>query len=112
MIVLHGLQHKAIGVGDGIVVIKKEKTLLSAERRKVIPISQIVSVELKKPGAVINGYIQIQLAGQISRDSSGTITGGAADAANDENAVLFTSEYLPKAQRIQDEIYRQMAAQK
>lgn len=41
MIVLHGVQHKAIGVGDGIVVIKHEKTLFSSERRKVIPISQI-----------------------------------------------------------------------
>ena len=112
MIVLHGVQHKAIGVGDGIVVIKHEKTLFSSERRKVIPISQIAAVELKKPGTFINGCIQIQLAGQVSKDASGTLTGGAVDAANDENSVLFTSEYLPKAQRIQEEIYRQLAGTK
>ena len=52
MIVLHGLQHKAIGVGDGVVVIKREKTLFVAERRKVIPISQITAVKMKSPGAI------------------------------------------------------------
>ena len=77
MIVLHGLQHKAIGVGDGIVVIKREKSLFAAERRKVIPIAQIAAVEIKKPGAMINGYIQVQLAGQTSGNAAGTITGGA-----------------------------------
>lgn len=112
MIVLHGLQHKAIGVGDGIVVIKREKTLFTAERRKVIPIANIAAVELKKPGAITNGYIQIQIAGQSSKDSSRSLTGGAIDAANDENSVLFTSEYLPKAERIQEEINRQISEQK
>ena len=112
MIVMHGLQHKAIGVGDGIVVIKREKSLFTAERRKVIPIASISAVELKKPGAIINGYIQIQIAGQMSKDSSTSLTGGAIDAANDENSVLFTSEFLPKAERIQEEIYRQMSEHK
>ena len=112
MIVLHGLQHKAIGVGDGGVVIKREKTLFVAERRKVIPISQITAVKLKSPGAITNGYIQIQLAGQTTADASNTVTGGTMDAANDENAVIFTAEYLPKAERVQAEINRQLAEQK
>ena len=34
------------------------------------------------------------------------------DAANDENAVIFTAEYLPKAERVQAEINRQLAEQK
>ena len=112
MIVLHGLQHKAIGVGDGVVVIKREKTLFAAERRKVIPILQITAVKIKSPGAITNGYIQIQLAGQTTADASNTVTGGTMDAANDENAVIFTAEYLPKAERVQAEINRQLAEQK
>ena len=112
MIVLHGLQHKAIGVGDGIVVIKREKSLFAAERRKVIPIAQIAAVEIKKPGAMINGYIQVQLAGQTSGNAAGTITGGAMEAAQDETSVLLTRDGIDKAEKIQAEIYRQMAAAK
>lgn len=109
-IILHGRQNKVIGVKEGYVVIKKESGIFSSERRKEIPISQITGVEVKKPGAVFAGYIQIQTAGQISSNSSYTFSGGAYDAARDENAVVFDPDdaFYQRALEIKDEIIRQI----
>ena len=54
----------------------------------------------------------MQLAGQTSGNAAGTITGGAMEAAQDENSVMFTRDGIDKAEKIQAEIYRQMAAAK
>ncbi len=94
-IVLHGVQNKSISVEGSAVIISKGKSLINAAREKVIPIANISGVEVKKPGAMVRGYIQIQTAGQNSGDSTYKITGGAYDAAQDENSVLFgkSAEY-------------------
>lgn len=89
---LDGVQNKSIIVDGGVVKIIKAKTLLSAAREKVIPISNISGVEVKKPGAMVRGYIQIQVAGQTSGNASYTLTGGAYDAAQDENSVLLAKK--------------------
>lgn len=90
MLTIKGVSGKAITVDGGKVIITK-KGMLTAKREKVIPISNISGVEVKKPG-MVNGFIQIQIAGQKSGDSSFTFTGGAFDAASDENSVLFSSK--------------------
>lgn len=90
MLTIKGVSGKTITVDGGKVTITK-KGMLTAKREKVIPISNISGVEVKKPG-MVNGFIQIQIAGQKSGDSSFTFTGGAFDAASDENSVLFSSK--------------------
>lgn len=59
------------------------------KREKTLPIRNISSVEVKKPGSITSGFIQFSIAGGAVRDSSFTLTGGAFDAAKDENSVLF-----------------------
>lgn len=89
---IKGLQHKTMLAKDGKVKIIREGTLFAAKREKVIPASNIAGVEVKKPGALISGYIQIQIAGMSSGSSSFTYTGGTYDAVQDENAVVFTDK--------------------
>ena len=87
-----GVQNKEISVDGSTVKITKGKSLINASREKIIPIASISGVEVKKPGAMVRGYIQIQTAGQNSGNSTYTLTGGAFDAAQDENAVLFSKK--------------------
>ena len=83
---------KSIIVSDAVVTIQKEKSLLASKREKTIPIIQITGVEVKKPGPLVNGFIQIQTAGQISGNSGFKVSGGAYNAVTDENAVVFTGK--------------------
>lgn len=98
---LDGVQNKSISVEGEAVKITKRKSLFNSGREKIIPISSISGVEVKKPGAMARGYIQIQTAGQTSGNSAYKITGGAFDAAQDENSVLFDKKDYPAAQAIQ-----------
>lgn len=72
--------------------IRKKGWLLASEREKTLPIRNISSVEVKKPGAFASGFIQFSIAGGVSRNSSFTFTGGAFDAAQDENSVVFRDD--------------------
>lgn len=92
VLVIHGQQNKTIKVKDGKVKIIKGASLFNSPREKVIPAANITGVEVKKPGSWINGFIQIQTAGQISANSEGTYTGGTRDAIFDENSVVFAGE--------------------
>jgi hypothetical protein len=86
-LVLHGGHGKSLFVAHGSIRIVQEQR---AERRdKTILIRHISAVEVKKPGA-FDGYIQFSFPGSTPHDS-GTFTGGAFDAARDENSVTFTS---------------------
>ena len=64
---------------------------------KNIYISQISSIQIKKPG-ITNGYIQFSISG--GKES----TGGVFSATTDENTVMFTSEMFDTAQQIRDTI--------
>lgn len=88
-LVLHGRQGKTLTVSGDTVRIQKE-SLWTSSREKAIAIRNITSVEVKKPGTFVVGFIQFSLAGGIARDSSYTWSGGAYDAAIDENSVTFT----------------------
>lgn len=92
VLVIHGQQNKTIKVKDGKVKIIKGASLFNSPREKVIPATNISGVEVKKPGAWFNGFIQIQIAGQMSANSQRTYTGGVNDALADENSVVFAGE--------------------
>jgi len=55
---------------------------------KTIPIKNITSVQLKKPGALTNdGYIQFGVLGGVESK------GGLFSATQDENTIMFTKAY-------------------
>jgi hypothetical protein len=87
-LVLHGGQGKSLFVAPGSIRIVQEH--LAERRDKAILIRHISAVEVKKPGA-FHGYIQFSFAGGPPHDASGTFTGGAFDAARDENSVTFAT---------------------
>lgn len=84
--VLHGGQGKSLFVTRTSIRIVQED---QHERRdKVLLLRHVSAVEVKKPGA-FDGYIQFTIAGGLPHDSSTSLTGGAFDAAHDENSVTF-----------------------
>ena len=91
-LVLHGGQGKSLFVSRDSIRIVQEQ--LAERRDKTILIRNITAVEVKKPGA-FDGFIQFSFAGGTPRESANTFTGGAFDAARDENSVTFsgTDEY-------------------
>lgn len=85
-LVLHGGQGKTLFTSRDAIRIVQEHP---GERRdKSILIRNIAAVEVKKPGA-FHGFIQFAFAGATPHDSGHTLTGGAFDAARDENSVTF-----------------------
>lgn len=87
-LVLHGGHGKSVFVTrDSIRLVQEHQ----AERHdKGLPIRHIAAVDVKKPGA-FDGYIHFSIAGGRPHDSAFTLTGGAFDAARDDNAVTFSS---------------------
>ena len=84
--VLHGGQGKTLFTSRDAIRIVEEHP---GERRdKAILIRNISAVEVKKPGA-FHGFIQFAFAGATPHDRGHTLTGGAFDAARDENSVTF-----------------------
>ena len=89
-LILEGKQGKTVHVaGDAIRIVKKG--LFSGRNERTLLIRNISSVEEKKPRGFA-GFIQFSIAGGKARDRSLTLTGGAFDAAQDENSVLFNGE--------------------
>jgi hypothetical protein len=86
-LVLHGGQGKTLFVSRDSIRIVQEH--LAERRDKTILIRHITAVEVKKPGA-FDGFIQLSFAGAMPHDSSYSLTGGAYDAARDENSVTFS----------------------
>ena len=86
-LMLIGKQGKTLNVSGDVIRIEK-RGMLTGTREKTILIRNITSVEVKKPGGFV-GFIQFSIAGGKSRDSSYTLSGGAIDAVNDENSVVF-----------------------
>ncbi|MBI1976152.1 MAG: SHOCT domain-containing protein [Candidatus Omnitrophica bacterium] len=92
MFTLEGRQGKTVFVEGSAVKLIKRRSLLASQREKTIPIRNITSVEVKKPGALVAGFIQFSIAGGAVRDSSFKITGGTFDAVQDENSVVFADK--------------------
>lgn len=89
-LVLHGRQGKTLFVAGDVIRIQKDG-VLTGKREKTILIRNITSVEVKKPG-MFTGFIQFSIAGGKARDSSYTLTGGAFDAVQDENSLVFNGQ--------------------
>ncbi len=105
VLTLEGKQKKKIIVEGNTVKIIKGGGVFSTERIKTLPIPNITSVEIKKPGPFIAGFIQFSIAGGKAKDSTYKISGGAFDAAQDENSVVFNDdENYNKALKIKDYI--------
>ena len=105
MISFKGKQGKTISADEDFVTIS-QKSLLSGTSNKKIPIRQISSVEVKKPG-LMSGYIQIA---EIGASKNKGFSSGAMQAAQDENSVLFNwaSDY-DTALKVKTFIEEQMA---
>src|SRR3954470_14279401 len=86
-LVLEGKQGKMLTVSGDTIRIQKTG-FLTGKREKTILIRNVTSVEVKKPGGFA-GFIQFSIAGGKARDGSYTLSGGAMEAAQDENSVLF-----------------------
>lgn len=87
-LVLHGGHGKSVFVTRDSVRLVQEH---QAERHdKGLPIRHIAAVDVKKPGA-FDGYIHFSIAGGRPHGSASGLTGGAFDAARDDNAVTFSS---------------------
>jgi hypothetical protein len=89
---LQGVQ-KDLTIDGNKVIIHQRKAFLQAENEKTLPISRLGSVQIKKPSLMWRGYIQFSIGGGKEKNQSLSWTGGAFDAANDENAVLFDGDY-------------------
>ncbi|MCC7034288.1 MAG: hypothetical protein IT179_15815 [Acidobacteria bacterium] len=85
-LMLHGGQGKTLFVSRDSIRIVQEH--LDERRDKAILLRHITAVEVKKPGA-FDGFIQFSFAGGTPHDRSSSFTGGAFDAARDENSVTF-----------------------
>lgn len=84
--VLHGGHGKTLFVTRDCVRIVQEH--LNERRDKALLLRHISAVDVKKPGA-FDGFIQFSFAGARPHDNSTSLTGGAYDAARDENSVTF-----------------------
>lgn len=89
-LILEGRQGKtAIVSGDVIRIVKQG--FFSGRNERTLLIRNISSVEVKKPGGFA-GFIQFSIAGGAVRDRSRTLSGGAFDAVQDENSVVFNGD--------------------
>lgn len=87
--VLHGGQGKTLFVtGTSVRIVQEHQ---HERHDKSLLLRHVSAVEVKKPGA-FDGYIQFTIAGGVPHDHSASLTGGAFDAARDENSVTFTGQ--------------------
>lgn len=70
---------------------------------KTIPFSSIVSIQIKKAGTFVNGYIQFGVFGAVEK------RGGIFNATEDENSLVFTSNGNNLAEQIKRYIEEQKA---
>lgn len=69
---------------------------------KVLNLRSIGAVQIKPATALVNGWIQFSISGESSKQSIGF--GRSQDAANDENAVIFTKKTSADFEAIRDAV--------
>lgn len=75
---------------------------------KRIPVSQIVAVQWKEPGPLVNGYISFTITGGMeNRRGFGKQT---TNAAKDENAVILRQKHADEFRQLRSEIEAAIAA--
>lgn len=81
---------------------------LGNKGQKSIPVASIGGVQIKPATALVNGFIQFSVAGEITRSAGGT--GRMMDAAKDENAVIFTKKQTADFEALRDAVLAAVAA--
>ena len=69
---------------------------------KRIPVSSITAVQIKPPGAMVNGFISFTLPGSNEKRSS--FGRQSFDAAGDENSIVFTKDQAPSFVALRDAV--------
>lgn len=70
---------------------------------KEILISQISSIQFKRPGPIANGFIQFAFLG------GSEVKGGLWQASSDENTIFFTQAHREEFEAIKEELDRRTA---
>jgi len=91
---------------DGQAVTIHRKGLLArgavGKGQKHLPLEAIAAVQWKPAGAMVNGFIQFTVPGEMStKNRHGHST---TDAAHDENSVVFTKKQMPEFEVLRDAI--------
>ena len=93
--------------GDRIKIIRKGLIALGTQGikgDKVIPVSNIISVQFKIPGKLFNGYIQFATA-------SGENSKSMMSATSDENSVFFEKKQLESFETIRNAVEAAITSQ-
>jgi len=94
----------SIRLADGIVTVTRKG--IGNRGTKTIPLDKIGGVQIRPATMLVNGFLQLSVVGEISRSKGGV--GRLQDAANDENAVIFTRKNAADFEALRDAL---MAAQ-
>jgi hypothetical protein len=90
VVVAHGVNGHIEFDGSVVTIVREGVLARLSQGRSVkqIPVRQIQAVQCKPAGAILNGFIQFTIPGEMSsRVAFGART---YDSAKDENAVIFT----------------------
>ena len=113
---------KIIGARNKVILVRDDKIKIvdngglfsSMKKEKLLSVYDVTGVEVKKPD-LYKGYIQIQVAGQASPNSSGLSSRRKSTfaALDDENSVLFDGEEnYNTALKMQQHIHNMISASK
>jgi hypothetical protein len=93
------------------IVIRRKRALLAIMSQglkrtteKELALDQVAGVQLKQATTFVNGYIRLSIAGQTEP------AGGGLDAAQDEDAIMFTVKQQPGFEWAKELIDRHRAA--
>ena len=109
LIKAEGVDGQLLLLEDGVRMKRREKTDYSArglKGDKVIPYSQIASIEFKKAGTLTSGYIQFLLLGEHKSKE------GVSSATADENTMTFRAAQQPAFDSMKTVLETKIAAAK
>jgi hypothetical protein len=108
---------EAVGVGGQVsfdgqyVTITREGFLArvtTGKGTKRIPVAHISAIQWKRPGPLVNGFIQFTVPGGMEvRSAFGSQT---SSAVRDENSVTFDKKRIPEFEALRDAVERAIAA--
>ena len=104
-----GVDGQLLILEDGVRIKRREKTDYLArglKGDKVIPYSQIASIECKKSAMLTNGYIQFLLLGEHKSKE------GISNATLDENTLMFRAAQQPAFDSVKTVLETKIAAAK
>lgn len=70
--------------------------------QKTIPLASVGGIQIRPATMLANGFIQLSVVGEVSRSKGGI--GRLQNAANDENAIIFTKKHTPEIEAFRDAV--------